>query len=536
MPNVIRTKRAIDEIESGSEAYSSDSECVDTDSDISDAEPEEADYESDTVSEDEDFVYSYTFRAKNNVEWSTASGDTGKTRTADKMTGVPGVRPHVRGTVAKLVDAFNVFFTKDMKAIILIHTNVKGKLMFPKSWTELDAIELDAFLGLLILHGVNHESKKPLCQLWNEAKGRPIYNATMSRNRFSEISSALRFDNKKSRYLRELTDKLAHIRELFELWVPTLRNSYLPGPYLTIDEQLYSFHGHCKFKQYIPKKPSKYGLKNFILADSASKYCCNIQVYTGKSPGAPPERNQGRRVVLDLVQYLGVDSGRNVTTDNFFTDLELGLELLKRNITLVGTMRKNKPDIPAAFLPSRERAEFSSLFGFTKEAALVSYVPKIGKAVILLSTHHRDAAVETTSDKKPVIITTYNETKAGVDSLDQMVTMYSVKRRTRRWQVILFYDMVDISALNAFVVWIELNPAWSRAKHRRRLFLESLAEELLEYPMRRRLELKHISATVRGTIKALLKIPEETGRPMQQILAPPFTGQKRCKVCAKVGE
>ncbi|XP_055355335.1 uncharacterized protein LOC129600779 [Paramacrobiotus metropolitanus] len=260
--------------------------------------------------------------------------------------------------------------------------------MFSKSWTELDAIELDAFLGLLILHGVNHESKKPLCQLWNEAKGRPIYNATMSRNRFSEISSALRFDNKKSRYLRELTDKLAHIRELFELWVPTLRNSYLPGPYLTIDEQLYSFHGHRKFKQYIPKKPSKYGLKNSILADSASKYCCNIQVYTGKSPGVPPERNQGRRVVLDLVQYLGVDSGRNVTTDNFFTDLELGKSflLLKRNITLVGTMRKNKPEIPAAFLPSRESAEFSSLFGFTKEAALVSYVPKIGKAVILLST------------------------------------------------------------------------------------------------------------------------------------------------------
>ncbi|GAV05030.1 hypothetical protein RvY_15218 [Ramazzottius varieornatus] len=54
-------------------------------------------------------------------------------------------------------------------------------------------------------------------------------------------------------------------------------------------------------------------------------------------------------------------------------------------------MRKNKPEIPSAFLPSKLREVFSSQFGYTSGFTLVSYVPKNGKAVILLSSMHPDA-------------------------------------------------------------------------------------------------------------------------------------------------
>ena len=59
--------------------------------------------------------------------------------------------------------------------------------------------------------------------------------------------------------------------------------------------------------------------------------------------GDNDERNQGERVVLDLVSSY---RGRNVTTVNFFTCHNLALELLKQKITIVGTVRKNKRFLP----------------------------------------------------------------------------------------------------------------------------------------------------------------------------------------------
>ena len=67
------------------------------------------------------------------------------------------------------------------------------------------------------------------------------------------------------------------------------------------------------------------------------------QVYTGKPSGRTREKNQGMRVIMDLTQE---PRGQNVTCDNFFTSYMLGQALLKRNITMLGTMRRNKTELP----------------------------------------------------------------------------------------------------------------------------------------------------------------------------------------------
>ena len=71
------------------------------------------------------------------------------------------------------------------------------------------------------------------------------------------------------------------------------------------------------------------------------------------------------------------------------------------------------------------------MFGFTKNATLVSYVPKKGKVVTLLSSMHvgknADRIDESTKDKrKPNIITFYNKTKGGVDKVDELKSTYSL--------------------------------------------------------------------------------------------------------------
>lgn len=113
-----------------------------------------------------------------------------------------------------------------------------------------------------------------------------------------------------------LTDKLAAIRDVWNLWVERLPLVYNPGPDVTVDECLIPFRGQCAFKQYMPSKPAKYGIKIWAACDSRTSYAWNMQVYTGKPQGGQPEKkNQGMRVVLDLTTGL---QGHTITCDNFF--------------------------------------------------------------------------------------------------------------------------------------------------------------------------------------------------------------------------
>lgn len=53
-------------------------------------------------------------------------------------------------------------------------------------------------------------------------------------------------------------------------------------------------------------------------------------------------------------------------------------------LTWVGTMRKNKRDIPTGTLPSKKDTEGTTKFAFTKDKTLVTYVPKKGRGVCLV--------------------------------------------------------------------------------------------------------------------------------------------------------
>lgn len=58
------------------------------------------------------------------------------------------------------------------------------------------------------------------------------------------------------------------------------------------------------------------------------------------------------------------------------------------------------------------------MFGFQKDVTLVSHVPKVGKAVLFLSTMHHTDDIIVEDVKKPIskINKHYNATKSGVDT------------------------------------------------------------------------------------------------------------------------
>jgi hypothetical protein len=127
-------------------------------------------------------------------------------------------------------------------------------------------------------------------------------------------------------------------------------------------------------RQYMKSKPAKYGIKVWAAADVKMSYLYNLQVYTGKLPGNAPEKNLGHHVVCDLMEPL-FGNGRGVTTDNFFLSVPTAEFLLQKNITMTGTLRAKKPDIPAMMEAAKGRDRLSSKFIFSDGLAVVSYVP-----------------------------------------------------------------------------------------------------------------------------------------------------------------
>lgn len=79
-------------------------------------------------------------------------------------------------------------------------------------------------------------------------------------------------------------------------------------------------------------------------------------------------------------------TGHNVTFDYFVTSHELG-QLLRRKITMVSfKVQKNKPELPPVLIALKRKEAFSSKFAFTSNTTLASYIPKVNKHMVLLST------------------------------------------------------------------------------------------------------------------------------------------------------
>jgi len=150
----------------------------------------------------------------------------------------------------------------------------------------------------------------------------------------------IRFDNENTCAERTQIDKTAPIRDIW-IMLNKMEKAYKSYECITIVEQLFPFRGHTKFTQFIPSKTTKYGIKILWVCDASNTYPVQGQIYTGKPIDGPRQVNVDKWTVLNLVS-LNKNSGRNITTDNFFTTMELAKVLNSWNMTLVGTVRKKQ--------------------------------------------------------------------------------------------------------------------------------------------------------------------------------------------------
>lgn len=492
--------------------------------------------ESDNTSEDDSENEEDNFKGKDGTTWSGRPPHSSSYRRHNLVRVRSGVQIPIQNCIEP-IDFFSCLFTPTMIRHIVQCTNRR----MPDQIEEVCDEEIMAYFGLLLLFGVTKKRKVDIAEIWKRTSIHYLEIAAlaMPRDRFMQISRFITFDDVSCRTLNG--GKFYKMDYIFQEFKNNIRTAYEPGSHVCVDETLYSFRGHCRFRQYMKNKPARYGLKYFCLCDVDTAYLMNVKIYLGKNTDdVARAKNIGMNVVLELTKPL-YRTGRGVTTDNFFTSIELSDRLWANGLTLLGTLRHNKPQIPASFLPSKRRDIHDSQFGFRREKTLVSYVPQKNKAVILLSTeHHSQKMILSNTDpeviSKPEIIGAYNKTKGPVDTFDKLVSEYTCRRNTRRWTKNVLFFLLDAAGYNAFVLERSKFPQnFQRNKKRqRRLRLECLAEQLIAEQMKNRIN-KWKATSFVGVPTYLREAAQRRGLLDASLDSEPPTnfGTGRCQKCGR---
>ena len=108
---------------------------------------------------------------------------------------------------------------------------------------------------------------------------------------------------------------------------------------ISIDEAMIPFKGRLGLKQCMSNKSIKQGIKVWVRADADSGYVSAFEVYTGKK-GNTAEKGLGAKVVKFRSEHL-YGSYRHVYFDNFFSSVDLALDLFRSGLYSCVTLRIN---------------------------------------------------------------------------------------------------------------------------------------------------------------------------------------------------
>ncbi|XP_052236071.1 piggyBac transposable element-derived protein 4-like [Dreissena polymorpha] len=258
------------------------------------------------------------------VEWKTSNFDERNERTYSEI----GASTFVHPENALPHNYFELIWGQDLWQHMVTETNRYAEKErtrnppppFAPCWVPVDIPAMKAFIGLCFCMGVLRLPSRN--DYWRVKKRmfRTAFNTIMPRDKFNLIW----------RYLH-LTDNVAP---------PPARPDKLKKI------SMLKFKGRLGFRQYMPLKPTKWGIKVWTLAESETGYIHQFQVYTGKEENQ--EKGLSHRVVTDLIGHLNHTNIR-VFMANYYTSPALLTDLC--GVYACGAVRNNRKGLPTALLP-----------------------------------------------------------------------------------------------------------------------------------------------------------------------------------------
>ena len=248
------------------------------------------------------------------------------------------------------------------------------------------------------------------------------------------------------------------IGQLVEMLIEKYQSIYKPGSKIVIDETMVPFRGRIIFRQYIPGKSHKYGLKTFKLCNTDG-YSLNLEIYCGNLPLEQSLSKTETLVVRLLRPYL--DTGSTLFTDNYYTSNVLAEHLLTKKTYICGTVRTNRKGLPSDV--TKAKLKKGELKGMESDKGVKIFNWKDKRNVLTLSSvpEHSNELVDTgkmsrggVPIRKPQSVLDYNGAKKGVDISDQMSSYYTALKKSRKcYKKIANELLTGTSIVNAWILY-----------------------------------------------------------------------------------
>ncbi|XP_029183653.1 piggyBac transposable element-derived protein 4-like isoform X3 [Acropora millepora] len=397
-----------------------------------------------------------------------------------RLAGIHFGRPLLRNAMTKAVEFFNLFFTVELVNNIVNHTNsfayeqamAGSHQTYTRedgSWQEVTANEIRRLIALLIYFGLMRASDS-VDNYWSV---KSLYHGLwarsfMSRSRFKALMGMLHVVDPANEPDK---DRLHEVNSLLEFFKARCKELYQPRQNLAVDERMVRSRHRSSVKQFNKDKPTRWGIKLWVLADSLNGYTIDFNVYIGKVVGQEVSaKGLGYDVVMQLMNPY-FDQGYHLYVDNFYTSVTLFKDLFARGVGATGTIRETRRDFPENLKDSKQWAKGkdkgSVRWGRDPPCLALQWLDN--KVVSMLTTiDNANVRKQVTRKAKtarggwtskdvpqPGVIANYNKYMNAVDRSDQLLGTNNVLRKCIRWWKTLFFHLIDIAVVNSFILFQE---------------------------------------------------------------------------------
>uniref|UniRef100_A0A0B6ZX71 PiggyBac transposable element-derived protein domain-containing protein n=1 Tax=Arion vulgaris TaxID=1028688 RepID=A0A0B6ZX71_9EUPU len=347
----------------------------------------------------------------------------------------------------------------------------------------VDTREMLSFMGLHFFFG--YHRLPHMRHYWSSEMdfSTPIVPKAMQRDRYFEILANLHV-NDNSAIPKDNCDKLFKIRPLIQDLNRNFQMLRLPNEVQSIDESMVLFKGRSSLKQYNPMKPIKRGYKIWCRADMTG-YVYEFEIYQGKSQDTNNSKARfglGGSIVDRLTHSLR-GCGYVVMMDNYFTSVELFEHMKANKIFACGTVRSNRKHLPK--LQEDKKLQRGDFDYSSTEQGITFFKWRDNKCVHLLSNYHGNEATTLSRQERngtrkdvvaPAIVGDYNYSMGGVDKADMLRSLYDPDRKSKKWWHRLFFAMIEMAYVNAFVIYKEIHHESTLLEFRRNLAMGLIAQ------------------------------------------------------------
>ncbi|XP_066928278.1 piggyBac transposable element-derived protein 4-like [Clytia hemisphaerica] len=383
------------------------------------------------------------------------------------------------------LEFFNLFFTDEIWDQIITESNrYHDQYVQNDNWKPISKEEIMAFIGVTIAMGIinlpeleQYWRKDGICNI-------PWFSTVMTYTRYKAILKFIHLVDKENLPHKDSPDyKLYKLGGIHLKLNDLFAKLYFRSQELSIDEQMVGTRCCIGFIQYMTKKPTKFGIKIWVLAEAHTGYCQQFQIYTGKSNDGQ-ENGLTYRVCTDLLTPTYLNKNHHVYFDNYFTTIHLMQDLASNSTFTCGTIRSDRGRFPASFTAKGKLERGESEFRCNNNNLAVRWKDK--RDVYVVSTIHGNSIKqvqrrgEEEPVSKPTMICQYNSFMNGVDKCDQKISSYDMQRKTRKWWKKLFLRLVELSIINAMVILITIHADILPVCRRHRVFRTVLIHELVQ--------------------------------------------------------